>query len=243
MRNTALSDGLHDAGIVMTGAIIVFNEHDQRIASFIPGTLWLGSLTLPEDYTIENLPDTVLRTRADLTTDDTITAAQRLTLWQTISGSGGYSRFKDLKTNIFTVLDALGGTYTGFQQELAHVCGASRERILRKLAELVDLGQLERIRHGSRGDTLILPPFERGQHWQHAPTLEQPISSIPTSGAYRPTQNTRKPTPPLLRLNKPDKTSKPISKPKLKQKPIGYQQIPLFNPEALYLEPASARNR
>lgn len=241
MRNTALSDGLHDAGIVMTGAIIVFNEHDQRIASFIPGTLWLGSLSLPENFTLENLPDTVIRTRGDLTTDDAITAAQRLALWQTISGSGGYSRFKDLKTNIFTVLDALGGTYTGFQQELAHVCGASRERILKRLADLVNSGQLERIRHGSRGDTLILPSFERGQHWQHVPALEQPISSIPTSSAYksthRPTQNTRKPVPALLRLNKPNKSNKP---PMPKQKPIGYQQIPLFHPEALNLEPSTS---
>jgi hypothetical protein len=164
-----LPDQAHDAGIVTHGAIIVFNQHDQRIASFIPGTLWLGSLTLPDDYSLYALPNTKLRSYDEVDSLEIVHAAQHLALWQTISGSGGYSRFKDLRTNIFTVLDALGGTYMGFQQELAHVCGASRERILRKLADLVRTGELERIRHGSRGDTLILPAFQRGQHWQHTP--------------------------------------------------------------------------
>lgn len=164
-----LPDEIHDAGIVAHGAIVVFNVHDQRIASFIPGTLWLGSLTLPETCTLHALPNTRLRPHEETDSLEIVRAAQHLALWQTISGSGGYSRFKDLRTNIMTVLDALGGTYMGFQQELAHVCGASRERILRKLAELVRTGELERIRHGSYGDTLILPASQRGRHWQHTP--------------------------------------------------------------------------
>ncbi len=164
-----LPEEIGDAGIVVTGAIIVFNQHDQRIASFIPGTLWLGSPTLPENYTLYALPNTKLRPYDETDSLEIVHAAQHLALWQTISGSAGWSKFKDLRTNIFTVLDALGGTYMGFQQELAHVCGASRERILRKLAELVRTGELERIRRGSYGDTLILPASQRGRHWQHTP--------------------------------------------------------------------------
>ena len=138
-ETTQLPDDLHEASIVLAGAIIVFDEQGRRAASYVPGTIWVGSLMLPEEFSLDNLPNTLLEPRANLTVHAAITACQRMTLWQNITNSN------NSHTRILAALDALG-EFTGYQQELAHVCGMSREYLLRYLRDLVNAGQVIRVR-------------------------------------------------------------------------------------------------
>jgi hypothetical protein len=174
---------LHEPGIVTSGAIIVFDGNNRRAASYISGTLWVGSLELPDTYSLDVLDNTSLRPRAALTADDVIQAAQRFTLWQTIA------RGPDTKARILTALDALH-VYEGVQQLLAFVCGLARERLLRQLVELVKTGFV--IRSGSvrTANRYELPAKLRGKYWNSS--LDPKLSPYRTDTvALKPLLQTR----------------------------------------------------
>ena len=165
MREThKLPEGLHSVGIVQSGAIIVFDDQNRRTASYVPGVLWVGSLELPESYSLDVLEQTQLVTPEKLSLEQIVTASQRLALWSaTTNSNNSYTR-------ILTALDALG-EFTGYQQELAHVCCMSREYLLRYLRDLVIDGRIIRSssRTMARASTISLPANERGRHWRHTP--------------------------------------------------------------------------
>jgi hypothetical protein len=157
MRDAALPAGLHDVRIVKSGAFVVTDGNSRGVASYIPGTLWPGSLALPDDFLLDNLPNTTLYPRGDTTLSAITTAAQQTAIWTALFG---------IQTRVLTALDAIGGSYQGAQHELARVCGISRERLNKRLGSMVESGKIERTRNGSQGDLLEIPWQDRGRYWQ-----------------------------------------------------------------------------
>jgi DNA-binding HxlR family transcriptional regulator len=152
-----LPSGMHTPRIVRSGAFIVFDGNSRCVASFIPGTLWPGSLALPDDFLLDNLPGTTLQPRAETTLETITIAAQQSAIWTALFG---------IQTRVLTALDAIGGSYQGAQHELARVCGISRERLNKRLGNMVDAGLIERTRNGSQGDRLEIPWHDRGRYWR-----------------------------------------------------------------------------
>ncbi len=166
----ALPAELHEAGIVQSGAIIVYDGAGRRTASYVAGTLWVGALEFPDDCSIDALDTTFLLPKNQMSATDAIQAASRFALWQHIV------RGPNTKTRILTALDALGGEYEGVQHLLANVCAMSRERLLRQLRQLHEAGEIERyggIRHVCR---YVLPKESRGLFWNISPNQAANLS-------------------------------------------------------------------
>ncbi len=149
-------DGADEPGLVLSGAVIVFQSRCRAALSFLPGCLWPGANTFPEGFGLETFKGTKVKPRRELSQAEVWKASAANAYW--------FAAFREpAPQRLLIALDALGASLET-QRFLAFVVGVARESVIKELPALVNRGLIQREVLSNR-HTITLPEHVRGHYW------------------------------------------------------------------------------
>lgn len=149
-------DGVDEPGLVLSGAIIVFQSKCRTALSFLPGCLWPGANTFPEGFGLETFKGTKIKPRRELTQAEVWKASAANSFW--------FAAFREPAPHrLLVALDALGACLET-QRFLAFVTGIARESVIKELPALVHQGLIQREVFNNKCTTTLYEHV-RGRFW------------------------------------------------------------------------------